>query len=137
MCPFSEGSGPSARGSLLISPVLMEVLGASELADDERFATVGNRNDNREELRPLLLELLSKKSADEWFNDLTAAGVDMRPINDIRGGVQLAERLGLEPVVEIDGIPTVRNPVRFSKPLPATSWHRQQLAPPATTSASG
>ncbi len=105
---------------------LIEVLGAPELADDERFATVGNRNDNREELRPLLLELLSKKSADEWFNELTAAGVPCGPINDIRGGVQLAERLGLEPVVEIDGIPTVRNPVTFSK-TPA----RYVLAPPA------
>lgn len=105
---------------------LMEVLGASELADDKRFATVGNRNDNREELRPLLLELLSRKSAEEWFEELTAAGVPCGPINDIRGGVQLAERLGLEPVVEIDGIPTVRNPVTFSR-TPA----RYDLAPPA------
>lgn len=105
---------------------LVEVLGAPELADDERFATVGSRNDNREELRPLLLERLSTKSAEEWFDLITAAGVPCGPINDIRGGVELADRLGLEPVVEIDGIPTVRNPIGFSR-----SPARYDLAPPA------
>lgn len=111
---------------------LVEVLGAPELADDERFATVGNRNDNREELRPQLLELLSTKSAEEWFELITAAGVPCGPINDIRGGVQLADRLGLEPVVEINGIPTVRNPIEFSR-TPV----RYDLAPPAIDADSG
>ncbi|MFT3873613.1 MAG: CoA transferase [Nocardioides sp.] len=106
---------------------LVEVLGAPELADDERFATVGSRNDNREELRPLLLELLSAKSAEEWFALITAEGVPCGPINDIRGGVELADRLGLEPVVEIDGIPTVRNPIGFSR-----SPARYDLPPPVT-----
>jgi crotonobetainyl-CoA:carnitine CoA-transferase CaiB-like acyl-CoA transferase len=105
---------------------LMDVLGAPELAEDERFASVGARNDNREELRPFLLDLLSTKSAQEWFDELSAAGIPCGPINDVRGGVELAERLGLEPVVEIDGVPTVRNPVGFSK-TPA----RYDLAPPA------
>jgi crotonobetainyl-CoA:carnitine CoA-transferase CaiB-like acyl-CoA transferase len=89
-------------------------LGNAELADDERFATVSNRNENREELRPLLVELLSKRSAQEWFDVLSAAGVACGPINSIDDGVRLAEKLGLEPVVEIDGVPTVRNPIRFS-----------------------
>ena len=105
---------------------LAAALGAPELATDERFATVGSRNENREILRPLLLEPLSTKSAGEWFDVLTAAGVPCGPINDIRGGVELAEKLGLEPVVEIDGVPTVRNPIRMSA-TPA----RYDLAPPA------
>jgi crotonobetainyl-CoA:carnitine CoA-transferase CaiB-like acyl-CoA transferase len=89
-------------------------LGNAELADDERFATVASRNENREELRPLLVELLSKRSAQEWFDVLSAAGVACGPINSIDDGVRLAEKLGLEPVVEIDGVPTVRNPIRLS-----------------------
>jgi crotonobetainyl-CoA:carnitine CoA-transferase CaiB-like acyl-CoA transferase len=105
---------------------LAAALGAPELGTDERFATVGSRNDNREILRPLLLEPLSTRSAGEWFDVLTAAGVPCGPINDIRGGVELAEKLGLEPVVEIDGVPTVRNPIRMSV-TPA----RYDLAPPA------
>ena len=40
---------------------LAAALGAPGLADDERFRSVGLRNDNREELRPLLLERLVAK----------------------------------------------------------------------------
>jgi crotonobetainyl-CoA:carnitine CoA-transferase CaiB-like acyl-CoA transferase len=105
---------------------LCGALGAPELADDERFATVGRRNDNREELRPLLLERLATRSAQEWFAVLTDAGIPCGPINDVRGGVELAAELGLEPVVSAGGVPTVRNAVRMSA-TPA----RYDLAPPA------
>ncbi|CAI9412320.1 CaiB/BaiF CoA transferase family protein [Nocardioides sp. T2.26MG-1] len=104
---------------------LAAAIGAPELADDPRFATVGSRNDNREELRPLLLERLAERSAQEWFDVLTEAGIPCGPINDVRGGVELAERLGLEPVVEVGGVPTVRNPIRFS-----ASPARYDLPPP-------
>jgi crotonobetainyl-CoA:carnitine CoA-transferase CaiB-like acyl-CoA transferase len=93
---------------------LAEALGAPGLADDERFRTVGRRNDNREELRPLLLERLAAKSAQEWFGILTDAGIACGPINDIRGGVELAGDLGLEPVVMAGDVPTIRNPIRMS-----------------------
>jgi crotonobetainyl-CoA:carnitine CoA-transferase CaiB-like acyl-CoA transferase len=105
---------------------LCAALGVAELADDERFTTVGRRNDNREELRPLLLERLATRSAQEWFTVLTDAGIPCGPINDVRGGVELADELGLEPVVSAGGVPTVRNPVRMSA-TPA----RYDLAPPA------
>ncbi|WP_329247570.1 CoA transferase [Actinoallomurus sp. NBC_01490] len=105
---------------------LCAAIGAPGLADDERFATVGSRNDNREELRPLLLERLATRSAQEWFTVLTEAGIPCGPINDVRGGVELAGELGLEPVVAPDGVPSVRNPVRMSA-TPA----RYDLAPPA------
>ncbi len=93
---------------------LAEVIGAPELADDERFATNQARNHNRDALRPLLEARLAQKSAQDWFPVLTAAGVPCGPINDIRGGVELAESLGLDPVVPIDGVPTVRNPIKMS-----------------------
>lgn len=105
---------------------LVAALGVPELADDPRFATVGDRNDNREALRPLLLERLATRSAHEWFTELSAAGIPCGPINDVRGGVELADSLGLEPVVTIDDVPSVRNPVRFSA-TPA----RYDLPPPA------
>ncbi|MCD4525489.1 CaiB/BaiF CoA-transferase family protein [Nocardioides sp. cx-173] len=105
---------------------LVDALGVPELADDERFDRVGRRNDHREELRPLLLEALAKRSAHEWFDVLTEAGVPCGPINDVRGGVELAERLGLEPVVLAGDVPTVRNPIRMS-----ASPTRYDLPPPA------
>jgi crotonobetainyl-CoA:carnitine CoA-transferase CaiB-like acyl-CoA transferase len=104
---------------------LAEVLGAPELADDERFSSVGLRNVNREELRPLLLERLATRSAQDWFGLLSEAGIACGPINDVKGGVELAESLGLEPVALAGDIPTVRNPIRLSKTPP-----RHELPPP-------
>ncbi|GAW51704.1 MULTISPECIES: CaiB/BaiF CoA transferase family protein [unclassified Nocardioides] len=104
---------------------LAAAIGAPELADDPRFATVGERNEHREELRPLLLERLAERSAQEWFETLSEAGIPCGPINDVRGGVELAERLGLDPVVEVGGVPTIRNPIRFS-----ASPARYDLPPP-------
>lgn len=104
---------------------LAQALGIPDAADDTRFATVGARNDNRELLRPILLERLSTRSAKEWFEHLTAAGIPCGPINDIRGGVDLAIDLGLDPVVLAGGIPTVRNPILMSATPP-----RYDLAPP-------
>ena len=105
---------------------LAAALDIAEAATDERFATVGARNDNRELLRPILLERLATRPAQEWFAVLTAAGIPCGPINDIRAGVELATELGLEPVAMAGGVPTVRNPIRMSA-TPA----RYDLAPPA------
>ncbi|WP_193614459.1 CaiB/BaiF CoA transferase family protein [Nocardioides lijunqiniae] len=104
---------------------LAGALGVAELVEDERFSSVGRRNDHREELRPLLLEALSSRSAQEWFDVLTEAGVPCGPINDVQGGVELGERLGLEPVVLAGDVPTVRNPIRMS-----ASPARYDLPPP-------
>jgi len=95
---------------------LCAAIGRPELADDERFDTVGKRNDNRDQLRPLLLAALADKSAQDWFGILTDAGLPSGPINTVQGGVELAERLGLDPVVKVgaDGVPSVRNPIRLS-----------------------
>jgi crotonobetainyl-CoA:carnitine CoA-transferase CaiB-like acyl-CoA transferase len=104
---------------------LASALDIAAIADDERFATVGARNDNREVLRPILLERLATRPAKEWFDVLTAAGIPCGPINDVRGGVELATELGLEPVVLAGGVPTLSNPIRMS----ATPV-RYDLAPP-------
>ena len=67
--PLATGDGDLiiAAGNDRQFRKLATALGAPELADDERFRSVGNRNDNRGELRPLLLERLATKSAQEWF----------------------------------------------------------------------
>jgi crotonobetainyl-CoA:carnitine CoA-transferase CaiB-like acyl-CoA transferase len=104
---------------------LAKALGIPEIVDDERFSTVEVRNTNRDELRPILLERLATRSAAEWFDILTAAGIPCGPINDVRGGIELAARLGLDPVVMAGDIPTVRHPITLSA-TPA----RHDLAPP-------
>ena len=104
---------------------LAGALGIPEVADDPRFATVAARNKHREQLRPILLERLATRSAQEWFETLTAAGIPCGPINDVRGGVELATDLGLDPVVMAGDVPTVRNPLSMSETPPG-----YDLAPP-------
>jgi crotonobetainyl-CoA:carnitine CoA-transferase CaiB-like acyl-CoA transferase len=136
---------PTGDGDLIICAgnnkqyrLLCDALGAPELADDPRFARVVDRNRHRAELRPLLQARLATRSAQEWFDVLVAAGVPCGPINTIDGGVALAERLGLGPVVaaedDPDGIPTVRNPislsatpVRYRLPPPALDEHGDEI----------
>jgi crotonobetainyl-CoA:carnitine CoA-transferase CaiB-like acyl-CoA transferase len=109
---------------------LCEVLGVSELASDTRFARAEDRNRNREVLRPLLIERLRTRTADEWFHALSAAGLACGPINTIDGGFRVAEELGLQPVARVgDGdnaVATVRNPISLSATPP-----RYDLPPPA------
>lgn len=97
---------------------LCEVLGIAEVADDPRFALNADRTANRAALHPLLIERLAEWSADDLFVALNAAGVPCGPINSIAEGVELAERLGLQPRVAVgEGsreVDVVRNPIRFS-----------------------
>lgn len=114
---------------------LCTVLEVPELAQDQRFSSAEQRNTHRSELRILLEAQLAARSAEEWFPLLSGAGLPCAPIQDVKGGVDLADRLGLEPVVLPGGterqIPTVRHPVSFSR-TPAT----YDLAPPMLGSSS-
>jgi crotonobetainyl-CoA:carnitine CoA-transferase CaiB-like acyl-CoA transferase len=108
---------------------LCEVLDLPELPRDPRFANTKDRNYNRDALRPLLVERLRTRTANEWFHLLSAAGVPCGPINSIEGGVTLARELGLDPVVQVgsgdDAVPMIRHPISFSLTPP-----RHKLPPP-------
>jgi crotonobetainyl-CoA:carnitine CoA-transferase CaiB-like acyl-CoA transferase len=92
-----------------------EVLGAPGWADDERFASNPARVANREALYAAMVGRLATAGAEYWFKALTAVGVPAGPINDIADAFALAERLGLEPVADAAGEPTVASPLRFSR----------------------
>jgi crotonobetainyl-CoA:carnitine CoA-transferase CaiB-like acyl-CoA transferase len=108
---------------------LCGVLGLSDLPDDPRFAGNDDRERNRDILRSLLVERLRTRTAEEWFQALTAAGVACGPINTVAGGVEFARTIGLDPVVEVGGgeqaVPMIRNPITFSRTPP-----RYTLPPP-------
>ena len=110
---------------------LCRVLGHEQWADDARFATNTARVAHRHDLGGLLVAVLRTRKADEWWGELTPAGVPCGPINDIAEAFALAESVGLEPVAVIDdpdrpGVPTVANPIRLSATPPT-----YRLAPPA------
>jgi crotonobetainyl-CoA:carnitine CoA-transferase CaiB-like acyl-CoA transferase len=116
---------PTADNEIIIAAAndrqfgrLCQVLGIPEVAADPRFVRNADRTVNRAELRPILVAELAKKGAVEWFELLVAAGIPSGPINTIDGGFAMADRFGLEPVVEVGAgeraLPTTRNPIRLS-----------------------
>ncbi|PWW24991.1 crotonobetainyl-CoA:carnitine CoA-transferase CaiB-like acyl-CoA transferase [Geodermatophilus normandii] len=141
---------PCADGDLVVTAgndaqfrTLVGVLGVPELADDPRFRHNADRTAHRDELRPLLVERLRTRTKDEWFTVITDAGVPCGPINSVDQGIELAARLGLDPVVDVGGVPSVRNPIRFSDtpasyrlPPPSLGEHDEEIrrwlqAPPS------
>ena len=110
---------------------LVTILGRPELAGDPRFATNTARVRNRDELTAILTDALRRRGADEWFDLLAGASVPAGPINDVAEAFALAERLGLEPSVELGRpgettrVRQVASPIRLSE-TPA----RYETAPP-------
>ena len=98
---------------------LCRVIGAPELAGDERYATNERRVHNRQALRADLERTLARRSAQEWTDELTRARVPAGVVNDLAGAFALATRLGLDPIVTApreDGTPVqlTRNPIGLS-----------------------
>ncbi|HEY5184126.1 MAG TPA: CoA transferase [Actinomycetes bacterium] len=113
---------------------LAGVLGRSELATDPRFATNPSRVAHRDALAAELTTALAARPAEEWAALLADAGVPCGPINDVGDAMALAERLGLAPVVTVDGVPTVADPiglsatpVRYLLPPPALGAHTDEV----------
>ena len=117
---------------------LCEVLGIGELATDERFRLNADRTRNRDQMHSLLMERVAQWNADDLFIALNEVGVPCGPINSIREGIELAERLGLEPRVTLgagdESVDLVRNPIGFSNaslryehPPPGLGEHSDDL----------
>ncbi|MFE7581412.1 CaiB/BaiF CoA transferase family protein [Streptomyces gardneri] len=100
---------------------LCERLGRRELADDPRFATNTARVAHRAELVEELSGPLGTRTADGWFEELSAAGVPCGPINDVAAAFDLADRLGLAPRVPeaAAGPGQVANPIRLGATPPS------------------
>ena len=98
---------------------LCSVLGLPGLADDPRFARNPARVAHRDELLAALEGPLLTRTAEEWFEQLTAAGVPCGPINDLADAFAFADRLGLDARLRIDDpcrerpVEQVANPIRL------------------------
>jgi crotonobetainyl-CoA:carnitine CoA-transferase CaiB-like acyl-CoA transferase len=91
------------------------------LAADPRFADNPARVRNRAELVRRLEGVLSGRPAAYWIERLGAAGVPCGPVNRVDEAFELAERLGLEPVVRLPTgtgagatVASVASPLRLS-----------------------
>src|SRR5215208_3071741 len=90
---------------------LCEAVGLPDLPSDERFATNAARVEHIAELGEALEAVFGTRPADHWVEVLRAASVPVGPINDVAEAYAMAEELGLEPVVEADGVPLARPPI--------------------------
>jgi crotonobetainyl-CoA:carnitine CoA-transferase CaiB-like acyl-CoA transferase len=79
----ADGALAVAVGSERQWPRLCAALGRPELATDPRFATNGDRVENRVALRPLLAAVFAGQTTGDWIAALDAAGIPCGPINDI------------------------------------------------------
>jgi crotonobetainyl-CoA:carnitine CoA-transferase CaiB-like acyl-CoA transferase len=62
---------------------LCGAIGRPELAEDERYATNPDRVSNREALISELQQEFGKRSADEWAEEIRAAGIPSGPVNTL------------------------------------------------------
>ncbi|MEU9114801.1 CoA transferase [Streptomyces sp. NPDC048483] len=125
----------ACRGGLLAVAVgndrqfraLAQALGAPELAEDMRFVRNQDRVENRTDLIASLEERLAADSPQGWTERLGAVSVPCGPVNTLSEALDLAARLGLDPVTCVgeDRIPLVTSPLRLSG-TPVT----QPSAPP-------
>ena len=119
-CAAARARSSSRSATTASSRDLCEVLGVPDLAGEERFATNPARVEHRDELRPLLEAALAARPAAEWVELLRARRVPAGVVNDLAAAFEFAERIGLDPIVEIpreDGPPVrlPRSPIRLSK----------------------
>jgi formyl-CoA transferase len=89
---------------------LCDVLGLKHLAEDPRFATNDARVANRDALSSHIETALEAER--DWVVELNAAGVPAGHVNDVPQAFDFAESLGLDPVWDLDGVKTVRSPLR-------------------------
>jgi crotonobetainyl-CoA:carnitine CoA-transferase CaiB-like acyl-CoA transferase len=108
------------------------VLLDADLASKAEFSSNAARVNHREALNSTIALILASHEAEYWIAQCTKVGIPAGRINDIRAAVNLAEELGLAPVVTIqdarDGTTskTIANPINFS----ATAVE-YRLGPPA------
>lgn len=119
ICPYEPY--PTADRQLVVAAgnerqftALCREIGLSWLPDDPRFADNDARVAHRDALGELLAGALRTAGADDWAERLSAVGVPCGPVNDVGQGVALAGQLGLQPVVDVAGVPQVASPFTMS-----------------------
>ena len=113
--PTATGDLALAVGNDAIFTRFCDEIGQPEIATDSRFATNSERVVHRDALIAILSEIFADESAEIWTERLTAAGVPAGPVNDVAQAYEFADALGLEPIVELEGVRSTRSPMRLSR----------------------
>src|SRR6202795_1944519 len=98
----------------------LEVLGASELSQDPRFATGADRMAHLKQLETLLSARFQTRPAAYWLGALEDAGVPCGPVNDMLQALADPQTIAREMVVEVEhsslgNVKTIGLPIKFSQ----------------------
>jgi len=96
-----------------------EALGLHDLLEDERYADFAGRDAHREELLPVLADILRRATTAEWVTTLTAAGVPNGPVHDVAEALADPHTTAREDIVTIQHprwgeVRQVASPLRLS-----------------------
>jgi formyl-CoA transferase/CoA:oxalate CoA-transferase len=106
---------------------------------DPRFATNAKRNEHRDELIPLLQEILEKEKADYWLERFVAEGIPAGPINFPDETLADPQLLSRGMIVELEHplaglVRSIGNPVHLSEtpvtyrlPPPLLGEHNEEV----------
>ncbi len=94
--PTEDGELMLAGGNDRLFVTICDVVGLSELADDERFRTNPDRVENRDELVAILSERLRELPTRHWHEAFTQAGVPAAPVADVADVVSAEQTAALE-----------------------------------------
>ena len=99
--------------------LLCGALGRDDLLEDPRFTDFAARNQNRDELLPILREAFRARTTAEWQVILSEAGVPHGPVYEVGEALEDEQALAREDVVEVEHpeLGTVRqiaSPLRLS-----------------------
>lgn len=92
-----------------------DVCGLESIADDSRFSTNPKRNENYEELRPILSAKMLEKTTEQWQKLMDDAGIPNGPINSIDKVIENEQVLAREMIVD------VRHPVAGQLKMPGVA----------------
>jgi crotonobetainyl-CoA:carnitine CoA-transferase CaiB-like acyl-CoA transferase len=97
---------------------LVGILGAKELGSDARFANNAVRNQNREQLIPILQKYFSALASEAWLTRLKAADIPAAPIQTVGEALGDAQTVARGLVVELEhptlqSARSIANPIRF------------------------
>ncbi len=120
---------------------MCEILGADDLANDERFAKNTDRVLNRKILIPLIEEYTKKQTSDHWLSEMEAENVPCGPVNDLaqtfadpqiqhrKMAINIPHRNNSDKGVDLIGNPLnfSDTPVQYKKPPPVRAEDTREI----------
>jgi crotonobetainyl-CoA:carnitine CoA-transferase CaiB-like acyl-CoA transferase len=106
----SDGDLMIAAPSQRLWERVAQALGAAELIDDPRFATVADRTRHNDALTAEIVSRLSSHTVAAWVERFRAAGVPVTPVASLDQSVKTEAVAERQTFGNLDGVPHVRLP---------------------------